>query len=96
MKKIRKIIAIFCLIVFYCYFINIVNFPNKILVYSDSKLNYKLCPLLNLKGEVLTNSNGKSSVYNVKLALGNIDIKDVELKKAEKIEVVPGRRISWN
>lgn len=89
MKKIRKVIAIFCLIIFYCYFINIVNFPSKILVYSDSKLNYKLCPFLNLKGEVLTSTTGKSSIYNVKLSLGNIDIKNIELKKAEKIEVVP-------
>lgn len=94
MKNIRKVITIFCLIIFYCYFINITNFPSKILVYNDSKLNLKLCPFLNLKGEVLTSYSEKSSKYNLKLALGNIDIKDVELKRTEKIEVVPARRIS--
>ena len=95
MKKIRKLIAIFCLFIFYCYFINVSNFPNKILVYSDSKLNYKLCPLLRLKGEVLTNASGKSSIYNITLSLGNIDLKEVELKRAEKVEVVPCRKFSW-
>lgn len=95
MKKIRKLIAIFSLIIFYCYFINISNFPTKILVYNDTKLNFKLCPFLKLKGEILTSSSGKSSSYNLKLSLGNIELKDVELKRAEKIEVIPCRRFSW-
>lgn len=94
--KIRKLIIIFCLILFYCYFINIYNFPNKILIYNDSKVNYKLCPFLNLKGDIFTSSNGKSSVYNLKLALGDINLKNVELKRAEQIEVIPCRRFSWN
>ena len=94
MKKIRKLIIIFCLIIFYCYFINISNFPNKILVYDDAKLNFRLCPFLKLKGEILTSSGGKSSSYNLKLSLGNIELKDVELKRAEKIEVIPCRRFS--
>lgn len=89
MKNIRKVITIFVLIIFYCYFINIINFPNKIIVYNDSKLDFKLCPFLNLKGEVEAISSGKSSKYNLKLTLGNINVKDVELKRTEKIEVVP-------
>ena len=89
MKNIRKLIAIFCLIIFYCYFINISNFPSKIFVYNDTKLNLKL------KGEILTSSSGKSSSYNLKLALGNIELKDVELKRAEKVKVIPCRRFSW-
>lgn len=96
MRKIRKLIIIFCLIIFYCYFINISNFPSKILVYNDTKLNFKLCPFLKLKGEVLTSSSGKSSSYNLKLSLGNIGLKDVELKRAEKLEVIPCRRFSWS
>ncbi len=95
MKKIRKVIIIFCLIIFYCYFINISNFPSKILIYNDTKLNFKLCPFLKLKGETLTSTNGKSSKYNLKLTLGNIDIKNVELKRAEKLTVIPSRRINW-
>lgn len=89
MKKIRKIIIIFCLIVFYCYFINIVNFPSKILIYNNSELNYRLCPFLNLKGEILTSTSGKSSNYDVKLSLGNIALKDIEIKRTEKISVIP-------
>ena len=93
MKKIRKIVTICFLILFYCYFINISNFPSKIIVYNNSKINYKLCPFLKLKGEILTSTEGKSSVYNVTLSLGNLDLKKVELKRAEKINVVPCRRI---
>ena len=91
MKKIRKVIIIFCLIIFYCYFINVNNFPSKIIIYNDSKLDFKLCPFLKLKGEVLTSSSGKSSSYDLKLTLGDINLKDVELKKTEKIEVIPCR-----
>ena len=96
MKKIRKVIIIFCLIIFYCYFINVNKFPSKIIIYNDSKLDFKLCPFLKLKGEVLTSSSGKSFSYNLKLTLGNIELKEVELKRTEKIEVIPCRRISWS
>ena len=89
MKKIRRVVTIFCLLIFYCYFINISNFPNKILVYNNTKINFKLCPFLKLEGEVVTSSGGKSSNYNLKLVLGNIKVKDVELKRTEKVEVVP-------
>lgn len=89
MKKIRNIVIICFFIIFYCYFINVNQFPNKILIYYDTKLNYKLCPFINLKGEVQTSSTGKSRGYNAKLCLGNIKLKDVEVKRAEKIEVVP-------
>ena len=94
MRKIRKLITIFCLFIFYCYFINISNFPNKIFVYNDSKLNFKLCPFLSLKGDILTSSSGKTSNYNLKLSLGKINLKEVELKRAERLEVVPCRRFS--
>jgi len=91
MKKIRKIIIIFCLIVCYCYSLNISNFPSKILIYSDSDFSYKLCPFLRIKGEMQTIASGKTSVYNLKLALGDIDIKDFEVKKTERINVIPCR-----
>ena len=89
MKKIRKIITICFLMIIYCYFMNIYNFPNKILLYNDSPLNYKLCPFLTLKGEVLTSSSGKSKGYHVSLCLGDIHVKEVEVKRTEKIEVIP-------
>ncbi|MBR1539609.1 MAG: hypothetical protein IJ629_00210 [Clostridia bacterium] len=89
MKKIRNIVAICFLMITYCYFINIYNFPNKILLYSDSSLNYRICPFLTLKGEVLTSSSGKSKGYHVSLCLGDIHVKEIEVKRTEKIEVVP-------
>lgn len=95
MKKIRRLIAIFCLIILYCYSINISNFPDRILIYRDSKINYKLCPFLKIGGEVKTIASGKSSNYKLTLSLGDINVKDVDLKIAEKIEVVPCRRTSW-
>ena len=91
MKKIRRLVAIFCLIIFYSYFINVSNFPNKIITYDDTSLNFRLCPFLSLKGDVLTSSSDKTSSYNLRLSLGNIDLKDVELKRAGKIDVVPIR-----
>ena len=91
MKKVRKIFFVFILIVFYCYFVNISNFPNKIFVYDDSKIEYRLCPFLKLDGEIATSFSKKSSIYNMTLSLGNIDIKNVELKRAQKLQVVPCR-----
>lgn len=96
MKKIRISIIIFCFIVFYCYFMNISNFPNKIITSKDTELNYRLCPFLKLKGEILTNSFEKSSHYHMTLSLGSIDIKNVELKRIEPVAVVPCRGISRN
>lgn len=96
MKKIRRFITIFCLMVFYCYFINISNFPDKIITYQNAKLDYKLCPFLNLRGEILTNSSEKSNIYHVTLSLGKIDIKNVELKRTEQVKVVPCRRTCRN
>ena len=91
MKKIRKLITIFCVFIFYCYFVNIDCFPNKILLYQDSQVNYRLCPFLSLKGDTSTSFSGKSAVYHVSLSLGDIALKDVELKRAERIEVVACR-----
>jgi len=92
MKKIRKLITIFSLFIFYCYFVNVYYFPNKILVYQDSQLRYRLCPFLSLKGDTSTSSSsGKSAIYHVNLSLGDIALKEIELKRTEKIEVVACR-----
>lgn len=95
MKNIRKVITIFCLLILYAYFININNFPDKIVVHENSLLDYKLCPFLNITGEVQTISSNKYSSYELNLSLGNIDLKKVNLTIAEDIEVVPIRKNDW-
>lgn len=89
MKKFKKIIAIFCLLILYCYFINISNFPSSIITYNENLSNYKLCPFLNLKGETLVSASGNNSNYKLSLSLGNIDVKTVDLTVLEKTYLVP-------
>lgn len=89
MKKFKKIITIFCLLILYCYFINISNFPNSIITYNENLSSYKLCPFLNLKGETLVSYTGNTSNYKLSLALGNVDIKDIDLTVLEKTYLVP-------
>ena len=92
MKNFRRLIAIFLLLIFYAYFVNVTNFPSKILVYEDSYLNMRLCPFLTLNGEIQASSNENSNSYELKLSLGNTVLKNIDLKLAEKIKVVPVRR----
>lgn len=89
MKNLRKLITIFLLLVLYCYFINIVNFPSVIITYNDALENYRLCPFLELKGETQTSSEEIYSNYNLNLSLGDINLKQVELTVMEETKVVP-------
>ena len=89
MKKIKNIITIFCLLIIYCYFINISNFPSSIITYSENLSSYKLCPFLNLKGETLVSSSGNNYNYELSLSLGDIGVKDVNLTVLEKKYLVP-------
>lgn len=89
MKNLRKLITIFLLLVLYCYFINIVNFPNVIITYNEELGNYKLCPFLKLKGETQTSSEEAYSNYKLSLSLGEINLKNVELTVMEETKVVP-------
>jgi len=89
MKNIRKVITIFLLIIIYAYIVNVSNFPNKILIYKDSNLKFKLCPFLNLNGEVQTVNSEKANNYNLNLSLGNVKLKNVELTVVSEINVVP-------
>ena len=90
MKKVRILITIFLLLIFYCYFINISNFPDKILLYNDSKLDLRLCPLLNMGGETQVSTSENISEYNLNLSLASINLKNVEVKVAKKLKVIPG------
>lgn len=89
MKKFKKIIAIFCLLILYCYFINISNFPSSIITYNENLNTYKLCPFLNLKGETLVSSSDNSFEYDLSLSLGNVKLKNVSLTVLEKKYLVP-------
>ena len=95
MKNIRKVIAIFCLLIVYAYFINIYNFPKKIVIHNDSILNLRLCPFLNLKGDVLTSSSDNYKTYELSLGLGKVNLKNVNLTVTEKVSVVPVRENDW-
>jgi len=94
MKNFRRLITIFLLFIIYAYIANITNFPEKILVYEDSKLNIKLCPFLKLNGEVQAISNENTNSFKLIISLGQIPLKKSELKVAEKIKVVPVRKFS--
>ena len=89
MKNLRKIVIIFLLLCFYCYFINIVNFPSTIITYSNNLNSYKLCPFLELQGEIETTSQENQSSYNLELSFGDITLKNVSLNVVEKTYVVP-------
>lgn len=94
MKNLRKLLIIFLLLILYCYFINVVNFPNVIITYNEKIGNYRLCPFLKLKGETQTSSEGITSNYNLSLSLGDINLKTVELTVMEETEVVPVGRMA--
>ena len=96
MKNIRRVIAIFLLLIIYAYVVNISNFPDKLLLYSDSSLDLRLCPLLKLEGEIQADAGSEhSSNYILNLSLGKQKIKEVNLNVADKIKVVPVRKINW-
>ena len=92
MKNLRKVIAIFCLLFLYAYFINIYNFPTNIVVYNNDNLNYRLCPFLSLKGDIQTSSAKNNYLtYDLSLNFGNKKLKNVELTVAENVKIVPIR-----
>ncbi|MCI8308824.1 MAG: hypothetical protein HFJ45_01100 [Clostridia bacterium] len=96
MKNIRRVIAIFLLLILYAYIVNVSSFPNKLLLYNDSTLELKLCPFLKLEGEVQVGAGAShSSNYVLNLSLGNTKLKKVDLSIADKISVVPVRKIDW-
>ena len=94
MKNIRRLIAIFLLCITYCYVINITNFPKRILVYQDSKINLKLCPFIKLNGEIQTSTNENIYEYKLGLNIGNYELKNIEVKLVDKIKVVPARELN--
>ena len=95
MKKLRRLIIIFLLFIFYCYVINISNFPSRLILNNDSHLNLRLCPYIKLNGEILTSSNENISKYTLRLSIANVEIKDVEVKLVKKVNVIPLRKFSW-
>lgn len=88
MKKLRKIITIFCLIIIYVYFCNIYNFPSKIIVKENSKLELKLCPFINFRGITQT-STGENNDYKLELSIAGIKIKELDVDIIEDIKLVP-------
>jgi hypothetical protein len=94
MKNIRRVIAIFLLVILYAYVVNINSFPETILLYKDSSLNIRLCPFITLAGEELTSSSGKSTNYNLGITLGNTTLKEVNVKLIDNVEAIPVRKFN--
>lgn len=89
MKNLRRLITIFCLFLIYVYSVNISNFPNNLILYNNSSIDLKLCPFLNLDGEIQTSSTNNYKVYNMNIKLGDIPLKQVNFKITDDIDVIP-------
>lgn len=91
MKKLRKLIAIFLLLILYSYVVNITNFPNTIITYNEESIsNYKLCPFLKLSGTTsVSSSTDGENQYNLSLNFGNVTVKQVDLTVLEETKLVP-------
>ena len=89
MRKIN-IIIIFFLLIFYCYFINIISIPDKIIVSNDNNLIIKNMPGITVKKYTETVNSGEDHNYKYEYSLlGLIKIKDVTVNKLEDISLVP-------
>ena len=101
MKKFRKIVMIFILLIMYIYIVAIQSIPNNIVIFEGEKINLKtiLGLRINLmeKGEVVeTLSNSQTKTINnvgkktVKLSLfQNIFLKDINIDVLPKTKVIP-------
>lgn len=89
MKNLRRVITIFYLLILYVYVVNISNFPSNMIVYNNSDLDLKLCPLLSLDGEILASSTGSYNMYSMNLKFGNLPVKQVNIDISDNIDVVP-------
>lgn len=71
------------------YFCNIYNFPNKIIVKENSKLELKLCPFINFKGITQTATGYDNNEYKLELSIAGIKVKESEVDIIEDIKLVP-------
>ena len=88
MRKIRKVIIIFCLLIIYVYFCNIYYFPNSFIIKENSKLEFSLCPFVKCESVIQTDSSDNNS-YKLKLSLAGITIKESSVEIVEDIKLVP-------
>lgn len=101
MKKFKNIISFFIILILlisYCYFVNISNFPKNIITYKVDSVekSYKLMPFLSLKGDVQTVSSSQKEKYNLNLEFGNLAVKKVNLKVLENTKVMLVRKNGRN
>ena len=89
MKKIKFVIAIFVLLFFYMYIVNITLLPNNIILLNKKDLNIKLMPFIE-SVETVSTSNESVDEKNVELKLfGKIHLKEINIDILEDIEVIP-------
>ena len=92
MKKVRKIIIIFCLLIIYVYFCNIYYFPNSFIIKEKSKLEFRLCPFINCESIIQTDSNNSNN-YKLKLSFAGITLKESNVDIVEDVKLIPVGRI---
>lgn len=89
MKKIKFMITIFILMLFYMYVANITLLPENIVLLNEEKLEIKLMPFIE-KTETVKTSNENTNKKNIELKLfGKIHLKDMNVDILEDIEVIP-------
>ena len=89
MKKLRNIIIIFCLIILYVYFCNVYFFPSKIIVKENSKLEFSLCPFIEITGIAQTSSASDNNEYKLELSLAGIKLKESKVDIIEDVKLIP-------
>ena len=92
MRKLRKVIIIFCLLILYLYFCNNHYFPNKIIVKENSKVQFSLCPLLKVKG--ISQTSTSSDYYKLELSFLGIKVKESNVEVIEDVKLIPVGQIA--
>lgn len=89
MKNLRKILAIFGVLILYAYFVNIVNLASKVILLQGEKYSFNTCPFIEVT-ETASVSNNEESNYNIELNLfGKYNLKTISVTEIKNLEVIP-------
>lgn len=89
MKKLRKILAIFCVLIIYAYFVSIVNIDTKVILLEGEKYKFNTCPFIEIT-ETVPVSNNNELNYNMELNLfGKYNLKTISVTEIKDLEIIP-------
>ena len=89
MKNLRKILAIFGVLIIYAYFVCVVNLDNNVILLEGEKYSFNICPFMKVTETAAVSSNNESK-YTIELSLfGNINLKTIEVTEIKDLEVIP-------